>query len=271
MAGKATGKYYAQVYRAKKSPAAVRRGRLVRRCVILAVAVIAVAVMIAAVKISRSDGDSFVQVAASEKSLSDVSSYPRIVDAGHPLPEDYAPDDLMSLATLPNGEGIFLRTDAAEAFFEMCASMSTDGLGIVPLKGYVSYESQKAELDLAADRLVAEGTEAAEAVRLASEQVSAPGEDEAQLGTTVEISTDLHSADSFGQTEQYQWICRNAARYGFIIRYTASGSKYTGVSAQPWRLRYVGRDAAEYMASHGICLEQYVKLVKSSNADATEE
>ena len=157
MKGKGTGKYYAPVYRAKKSPLKLRRIRLIRRCAAIAAAVAIVAVSIAAFQINKDDSSSFVKVAASEQSLAGVSSYPRIVNHSSPLSESYVPENLMSLGTLPNGDNIFLRADAAEAFLDMCAAMSEDGLGIVPVKGYVSYEDQSDVLTRTADRLIAEG------------------------------------------------------------------------------------------------------------------
>ena len=160
---------------------------------------------------------------------------------------------------------------AAEAFLSMCAAMSEDGLGIVPISGYVSFDEQRALLDSTADRLVAEGVSTEEARQRASQEVSAPGQDEAQLGTSIDVSTDISSPSGFSLTEQYQWICRNAHKYGFIIRYTASKRKVTGVAEKPWRLRYVGVQAAECMVSSNMCLEEYAGAVRSDNPDATEE
>ena len=271
MAGRGTGKYYAPVYRAKKSPAALRRIKLFKRCGILAAAVAVAAFSIAAFQINKDDSESFVTVAASEQSLAEVNSYPRVVNKDAPLPADYVPDNLMSLGTLPNGENVLLRADAAEAFIGMCEAMSADGLGTVPVKGYISYDDQKNELDAAADRLIAEGASAKEAKERAAAEVSAPGEDEAQLGTTVEISTDANSVDGFALTDQYQWICRNAHKHGFVIRYTAQKKKATGMKDMPWRLRYVGKDAAEVMVSSNMCLEEYVRAVKADNPKAAEE
>ena len=271
MASKSTGKYYAPIYRAKKSPIKVRRIKLFKRCALIVAAVAIAASSMAALQINRSEEQSFVKVAASEQSLAGVSSYPRIVNHSSPLSKDYAPENLMSLGTVPNGENVLMRADAAEAFLEMCAAMSEDGLGIVPVSGYTSYEDQSSVLAAAADKLVAEGADAKEAKKLAEAEVFAPGEDEAQLGTSVDISTDVNCVDNFALTDQYQWICRNAHHYGFIIRYTDSAKKLTGVNAKPWHLRFVGREAAEYMASSNMCLEEYVSAVKADNPKAAEQ
>lgn len=271
MAGKGTGKYYAPVYRARKSPVKMRYSRLIKRVILIAVALAVAAISIAAVQISSDERDSFVKVAASRQSLAGVQTYPRIVNHSLPLPDSYVPENLMALGMLPNGEDILLRADAAEAFLNMCEAMSKDGLGIVPVRGYVSFDEQRELLDTTVDRFIAEGESEENAKKRAADEVSAAGEDEAQLGTSIDISTDIRSTYGFSLTEQYQWIRRNAHRYGFIIRYTASKRKITGADEKPWRLRYVGRETAEYIVSSNMCLDEYVSAVISDNPHATEE
>ena len=271
MASKAIGKYYAQFYCAKKSPAKVRRAKLIRHVAFIAAAVAIVATAIAAWQISRSDDTSFMEVAASHQTLSDVAEYPRVVNHAAPIAHDYVPQNLVSLNTVPNGESVYLRADAAEAFLDMLKAMSEDGLGVFPVKGYTSYEEQLAALTTTADKFVAEGASAEEARQQAEDYLLPPGEDEAQLGTCVDISTDLGSVDGFSATEQNQWICANAHQFGFIVRYTSGKQAITGISAKPWHLRFVGKDAAEYMKAHNLCLEEYVKLVQNDCPGATEE
>ena len=88
MASKSTGKYYAPVYRAKKSPLKVRRIRLFKRCALIAAAITVAAVAIAAVQINRSESESFVKVAASEQSLADAD----LIDLTFPLSAHHVAD-----------------------------------------------------------------------------------------------------------------------------------------------------------------------------------
>ena len=137
-------------------------------------------------------------------------------------------------------------------------------------RGFLKGISLTAFAGAASPRLMAEGTDAEEAQKLAQSKVFAPGEDEARLGTSIDVSVSADSVDTFVLTEQYQWIARNAHRYGFIIRYTAANQKYTGVEERAWHLRYVGKDAAEFMASFNMCLEDYVSAVKADNPTAKQ-
>ncbi len=53
--------------------------------------------------------------------------------------------------------------------------------------------------------------------------------------------------------------------YGFIQRYPEGKSKFTGVSNYGECLRYVGVAHATYMAQNGLCLEEYVDLLKKNH------
>lgn len=271
MAGKATGKYYAQFYKAKKSPFKVKKIKTVKHIVAIAAAVAVIAAAVVVWQVNRINEASFMEVSASRQSLSDVAVYPRIVNHDVPVESSVIPQNLISLNTVPNGESVYLRADAAEAFIEMVNAMSEDGLGIVPVSGYLSYEQQGEALLLGRDKYIAEGATAEQAEKLAAENYPAPGEDEAQLGTSVDISTDISAVNQFSVTDQCQWINTHAHEYGFIVRYTANKQSVTGVAAKPWHLRYVGKDAAEYMKRSGMCLEEYVKAVKQDNPNAVQE
>ena len=43
-----------------------------------------------------------------------------------------------------------------------------------------------------------------------------------------------------------------------MVRYTADKQEITGITYEPWHLRYVGRDAALAMQQQNLCLEEYL-------------
>lgn len=59
-----------------------------------------------------------------------------------------------------------------------------------------------------------------------------------------------------------KWLSQNAEEYGFVRRFTRGKSKLTGKYASNTIYRYVGEDNAKYMNKKGLCLEEYVKLLK---------
>lgn len=73
--------------------------------------------------------------------------------------------------------------------------------------------------------------------------------------------------DSHNQTiteevlkSDHKWIYDNAHKYGFVIRYTTECGCERENSAV--RLRYVGYEHAYYMTQNGLCLEEYLALVR---------
>lgn len=267
--GKGTGKYYSPVYRAKKSPAKIKRTKRIKHILLTGIAMVAVATGIIAWQLNRSS-NSFIEFTASQQ-LGNVETYPRLVNKANPIDMSYEPQNLVSLNTVPNGQSILLRSDAAESFISMLSSMTDDGLAVIPVKGYTSYLEQTNTLEKSIDQFIAEGMSSQEAAERTSSRFFTPGTNESQLGTSVDVSTQTNSVENFASTEQYQWLCNNAHKFGFIIRYTADKQNITGVEAQPWHLRFVGVKAAGYMKSADLCLEEYIDRVINDCPTATEE
>ena len=72
------------------------------------------------------------------------------------------------------------------------------------------------------------------------------GYSEHQLGTTVDFSTSSlgGSLNGFDQTEAYEWLDKNAHRFGFILSYSKDNAYYI---YEPWHWRFVGKDLALYI------------------------
>ena len=66
--------------------------------------------------------------------------------------------------------------------------------------------------------------------------------------------------------ESSHWIYQNCHKYGYIVRYPASKSLETGVSDYDYCFRYVGIPHATYITQNGLCLEEYVELLKTNYA-----
>ncbi|MBR3486166.1 MAG: M15 family metallopeptidase [Clostridia bacterium] len=67
-----------------------------------------------------------------------------------------------------------------------------------------------------------------------------------------------HSDISYANTPEGRWLAQNAHRFGFILRYPNDKQHITGVQFEPWHFRYVGKEAAAYIYSHSLCLEEYL-------------
>ena len=69
---------------------------------------------------------------------------------------------------------------------------------------------------------------------------------------------------SYGRyaTEKAKWITENYKYYGFIMRYPANKESYTGIAGESNHFRYVGIPHSIYITEKGICLEEYLQLVR---------
>ena len=47
-----------------------------------------------------------------------------------------------------------------------------------------------------------------------------------------------------------------------MVRYTEEKEKITDIRSEPWHFRYVGIAHATYMTKSGICLEEYIDLLR---------
>lgn len=56
---------------------------------------------------------------------------------------------------------------------------------------------------------------------------------------------------------EYQWLQKEAHKFGFIFRYPKSKEKITGYSFEPWHLRYVGIPLATKLKKEDLTMEEY--------------
>lgn len=94
--------------------------------------------------------------------------------------------------------------------------------------------------------------------------VQKPFNSEHQTGLAVDLALyypENGSSADFDGNGKYAWFRENSWKYGFVLRYSEEKSKKTGIACEPWHFRFVGRDNAEYMHRHGLCLEEYVKIL----------
>ena len=172
-----------------------------------------------------------------------------LVNPEHRIPESGAP----ALTELWNGERVDTRI--YPALQEMFDEMRAQGVYPVVASGYRTTEEQQALMDDKIETLVAQGSSRADAKTEALKWVAAAGYSEHQTGLAVDINADgVHST---GQ-QVYDWLAKNAAAYGFILRYPEDKTDITGTHYEPWHYRYVGKEDAAAIARQGVCLEEYL-------------
>ncbi|MBE6783938.1 MAG: D-alanyl-D-alanine carboxypeptidase family protein [Ruminococcaceae bacterium] len=168
------------------------------------------------------------------------------------LPDNYE----ITLAEIAGGQ-IKMDADAATFFNKMYIDASREGIILTPFSGYrtISFQRKLFENKIS-EIMKADGLEEKDAALVAVKSINVPATSEHNAGLAVDIiSRDV----SFAETEEYQWLCANAHKYGFILRYPEDKKNITGVEFKPYHWRFVGINAANEMKNSGQCLEEYVK------------
>lgn len=64
--------------------------------------------------------------------------------------------------------------------------------------------------------------------------------------------------DLFDNNDIFLEIHKYLSDFGFILRYPEGKEKITGYSYEPWHIRYVGKEVAEFIVKNNLTLEEYV-------------
>ncbi|GAB2533700.1 M15 family metallopeptidase [Gracilibacillus alcaliphilus] len=192
--------------------------------------------------------------------VSDPRDVEVVVNKQRKLPDGYEPDDLVEADVpylAPSGDPKrLLREEAAKALEELFAGAAADGLDLVAVSGYRSYERQQ---DVYEANVRKNGEEHAN-------QFSAkPGTSEHQTGLAMDVASAAQVAvlePSFIETEEGQWLDEHSHEYGFLIRYPEGKEDITGYSYEPWHLRYVGKETAADVHQAEETLEEYFGLIE---------
>lgn len=188
----------------------------------------------------------------SREILDDPLDVIRLVNKENRLEKDYPTEELVKTSVRKAKNQTYMaRQVASDALDAMFAAADEDGIKLYMYSAYRSYSTQATMYD---NRLKKYGYD--------DGIVQAPGASDHQTGLGFDIvSKDWINASGltskFANTKEAQWMAANCARFGFIIRYPEGKKDITGISFEPWHLRYVGIEAAEYMTGQGLTLEEF--------------
>jgi zinc D-Ala-D-Ala carboxypeptidase len=191
------------------------------------------------------------------------NSIPVVVNKSLSLPENFVPQNLMYL-NVPfifsgKSEKRMMRKEAAIELERLFAGAKKDGVTLLGVSGYRSYQTQKALFE---HYVAIDGYEKARTYS------ALPGTSEHQTGLAIDVTGGngkCPAEDCFAGTIEAAWLEQNAAEYGFIIRYPKGKDTITGYKYEPWHLRYVGKDVAVDVSTKGITLEEYFNTLPVSN------
>ncbi len=177
-----------------------------------------------------------------------------IVNSFYRIPESYEPD----LVYVCDSDQR-LDKNVAVAFEKMYEAGLKDGVTLTPNSGYRSYERQERNYNRKINYFLSQGYTENEAKVKAATISMPPGSSEHNLGYAMDI---VVVEEWFDGTNEFKWLMENAQDYGFILRYPKDKQDITRVIYEPWHWRYVGVENAKKIKESGLCLEEYLGVVK---------
>ena len=157
-------------------------------------------------------------------------------------------------------EGQLVDSRIADALAAMAADTRAQGLSVYLSSGYRSYADQAANfLRVCRNNGVSDGKDSQ------GYYITMPaGHSEHQTGLCCDI-TDIYYPTknrSIENTAMFQYMNAHCQEFGFILRFPDGMEPITGVMYEPFHFRYVGVEAAKYIAENNICFETFVSLYR---------
>ncbi len=155
-----------------------------------------------------------------------------LVDKQTPLPEDYAPADLVELdryrdRLVLNREGMQLRATIMPSLLAMAEAARQDGIILDLSSAYRSYQYQEWLFGYWVETIGLERAERSSA---------RPGTSQHQLGTAIDFGS---ITGPFAEHPAGRWLAAEAHRFGFSLSYPRDFEEITGYIFEPWHFRYL--------------------------------
>ena len=184
------------------------------------------------------------------------------------ISEDYQP----KLANLAVEHGDWLEDKRASAEIQpelkdMFAAAKAAKNDLIVTSAYRSADDQK--------KLVAESI-AKSGAAYTEKYVNQAGHSEHQLGLAVDLSSfDKDCKANFARCslkkETAAWLANNSYKYGFILRYPEGKEDLTGIEAESWHFRYVGKDMAKLVRDSGLTFDEIYKKISGNDKNYNQK
>lgn len=190
---------------------------------------------------------SFVEIDGVERYFTEEGAYIPLVNPWNAVPKDY-------VLNLVNLEGYQVDASCRDMLLSMMEACRAEGHTCVLNSTYRSISTQQYLWDNRYNDYIAQGLSPEEAKQLTWQVVAYPGTSEHHLGLAIDI---------VGTDAMYAWLQAHSWEYGFIVRYPENKIDVTGIIYEPWHIRYVGKEMAKAVYESGLCLEEYLQMLKT--------
>ena len=164
------------------------------------------------------------------------------------LDEKYIPDDLVDMdnAYANNSDNQKrLRKEAYNWFTKMVDDANKVGIKFYAESAFRTYDYQETIYNSYVNAMG----------KIKTDEIAArPGYSDHQTGLAVDLANIWTLSEGM---EEYEWVKKNAHKYGYIIRYEKDKEDVTGFGAETWHIRYVGKKAANYIYKNNITFDEY--------------
>ena len=152
-------------------------------------------------------------------------------------------------AVAVSNESIRLQENALTAVADMFAAAQRAGIhSLYVSSGYRDYVQQKELYKETLDKST----------------VQKPGHSEHQTGLAADIFAQDQTNREMMSSFEGQWLAKNSWEYGLIVRYQEGKQDVTGISYEPWHVRYVGQPHAWFCYQNNLCFEEYIQYLKDT-------
>lgn len=176
-----------------------------------------------------------------------------LLDTIYKLPEDYAPNDLVSAREAGLSPDYRLRSLVIPDLTALIQAAKDAGLGLELQSAYRSYAYQAT---------VFQGWVKKQGEEAALQSSARPGHSEHQLGTAMDFRSAGGPApwdlEDWATTPEGAWLAENAWQYGFVMSYPKGKQNITCYVYEPWHYRYVGKAVAKAVKESGLTLREWL-------------
>lgn len=152
------------------------------------------------------------------------------------LPSDFAENVVIN-------EDYYLQTEVLQSLFEMFEAAAEDGVENFQINS--TYRNQEQQAGLFEEH--------------GSDYALPAGYSEHQTGLAIDIGS---TVDRMEDAKEGKWLAKNAANFGFILRYPEHKIDITEIAYEPWHFRYVGLPHSKIMQKKDLVLEEYLDFIK---------
>lgn len=167
--------------------------------------------------------------------LANKQEWLELIDPQHVLPQDYRPQDLVTVRQKGWPKKATLRREAMQQMEAMIAAALQDGVELIPISTYRTWEYQNG---LYQRNLARNGGKP-------SGYVARAGESQHHLGTAVDFNTVSPKDENI---PALVWLRQHAGEYGFSLSFPkgAEAEQESGYPYEAWHYRYITKEGVNF-------------------------